>query len=96
MKKTQLKPNKLEIEMSDKRLRSSGREYYDYDYGKIYLDVYCTLLAKLETSGFLPSVPSTQDRAKAEAIAKLAGIHADAIVEYLMTNSARESQSTNG
>ncbi len=64
-----------------------------YNYSKIYVQVYCTLLANLETSGFLPSSFSTQDRAKADAIAKLAGIHTDAIVEYLATNFSREPQS---
>lgn len=64
-----------------------------YNYTKIYVQVYCTLLANLETSGFLPSSLSTQDRAKADTIAKLAGIHTDAIVEYLMTNFSREPQS---
>lgn len=94
MNKTQLKPKRLEPEMSDNKLLPSKREFYDYDYPAIYLQVYCTLLAKSETSGFLPSVASTQDRAKAEAIAKLAGIHADAIVEYLIANLAKEPQST--
>ncbi|MBE9170250.1 hypothetical protein IQ238_22940 [Pleurocapsales cyanobacterium LEGE 06147] len=64
-----------------------------YDYSKIYVQVYCALLVRSETSGFLPSIPSTQDRAKADAIAKVAGIHTDAIVEYLMTNLSRETRS---
>ncbi|MBE9166211.1 hypothetical protein IQ238_01250 [Pleurocapsales cyanobacterium LEGE 06147] len=63
------------------------------DYPKIYVQVYCALLVRSETSGFLPSISSTQDRTKADAIAKVAGIHTDAIVEYLMTNIFRETQS---
>ncbi len=66
---------------------------HHYDYSKIYLQVYCTLLAKSGTSGFIQSIPSTQDRDRANAIAKLAGVHTDAIVEYLMTNFSREPQS---
>lgn len=66
---------------------------HDYDYSEIYLKVYCTLLAKSETSGFINSIPSTQDRDKASAIAKLAGIHTDVIIEYLMSNRMSESYS---
>ena len=59
-----------------------------YNYTKIYVQVYCNLLENLETSQFLPSSLSSQDRAKADTIAKLAGIHTDAIVEYLMNLAA--------
>ena len=65
--------------------------HYD-DYSKIYIEVYCTLLAKSGTSGFIQSVPSTQDRDKANAIAKLAGIHTDAIIKYLTMDRSPESQ----
>ena len=65
---------------------------HHYNYSQIYIQIYCTLLAKSETSGFIQSAPSTQDRDKANAIAKLAGIHTDAIIEYLMTASTQESQ----
>ena len=63
------------------------------EYSQIYVQVYCTLLAKSETSGFIKPNPSTQDRERAVSIAKLAGVHTDQIVEYLMTNFSRELQS---
>ena len=66
---------------------------HKYDYSKIYVQVYCTLLTKSVTSGFIQSIPSTQDKERAVAIAKLAGVHTDAIVEYLMTNFSRDLQS---
>ncbi len=66
---------------------------HNYDYSEIYLRVYCTLLAKSGTSGFIQSIPSTQDRDRAKAIAKLAGIHTDVIIEYLMSNRSLESHS---
>ena len=62
------------------------------DYSKIFVQVYCTLLSKSGASGFVQSIPSTQDRDRADAIAKLAGVHTDAIVEYLMKNFPRERQ----
>jgi hypothetical protein len=66
---------------------------HSYDYSKIYLEVYCTLLAKSETSGFIQSGSLAHDRDRADTIAKLAGVHTDAIVKYLMTNFYREPQS---
>ena len=64
------------------------------EYSQIYVQVYCTLLAKSNTSSVVQSTPSNQDRERAAAIAKLAGVHTDAIVEYLMTNFSPELQST--
>ena len=64
------------------------------DYSQIYVQVYCTLLAKSDTSGAMRSTPSNQDRERAASIAKLAGVHTDAIVEYLMANFSRELQSS--
>lgn len=63
------------------------------NYSEIYLQVYCTLLAKSEASGFAQSIPSTQDKDRADAIAKLAGVHTDTIIKHLMTNFAQETQS---
>ena len=93
MKKTQLTLKSWEPKMSDRTTLLTDRQTYDCDYDNIYLQVYCTLLAKSETSGFLSSVSNDRDRAKAEAIAQLAGIHANAIVEYLKNNFAEEPQS---
>ncbi|MGB5714057.1 MAG: hypothetical protein WBM44_24495 [Waterburya sp.] len=66
---------------------------HNHDYAKIYLEVYCTLLAESEAAGFIQSNPCSQDRDRARAIAKLAGVYADAIVEYLVTNLSRELES---
>ena len=63
------------------KLMQMKQQYYDYS--EIYLRVYCTLLAKSESSGFMQSIPSTQDKDRANAIVKLAAIHTDAIVEHL-------------
>ncbi|MBE9045179.1 hypothetical protein IQ255_12335 [Pleurocapsales cyanobacterium LEGE 10410] len=67
--------------------------YHPYDYSQIYLQVYCTLLSKSEAAGFARSVSSPEERERAEAIAKLAGLHTDAVVAYLMTNLSRQPQS---
>ncbi len=66
---------------------------HNHDYAKIYLEVYCTLLAESEAAGFIKSNPCSQDRDRAKAIAKLAGVHTDAIIEYLVTNLSRELES---
>ncbi|MGV2829385.1 hypothetical protein [Myxosarcina sp. GI1(2024)] len=81
--------------MLEMKLVPTEKKSYDsnYDYAKIYVRVYCTLLSQSETSGFLPSIPSTQDKAKADAIAKQAGVHTEAIIEYLRANVSRKAQS---